>query len=413
MMNARTTGASVTSEQNTVPSRLPLLVSAYAVSTFGSHLDMVALGLFALHLTGSPLQTGLFMALRVASGFVAGPVAGRLATHLPRKPLMICADGLAAVSLVTLAASPSMALLHGLAVILGACQALWGVALRSSVPEIVGQDRRARANSLLVTGRSGAMLLGFAASGVLVTWLGYRTVLLIDASTYLACAAMLAGVPFPRRGAESAPRGADGRESRRAGTVLTALTPILGAMIGLRVADAFGSASHNVALPLYANLILPGAPAVFAATFTTAWAVGSLLTGRCLAGRRNVGGEREFGIATALMSVFFVVAFTGLPIWLLIPAVFAAGAADTYAEVSYTTRLQAVDDAQRAGVFGWATSAQNAGFGLGMLGCAALLEVFEPLPVVAAAHAVALVAALGYLVFAVRKGRVRAVEAVR
>src|SRR5688572_17762254 len=104
---------------------------------------MVALGLFALHLTGSPLQTGLFMAVRLGSGFVAGPVAGRLATRLPRKPLMICADLLAAVSLLTLAARPSMELLYGLAVVLGAVQAQWGVALRSSVPELVGQDRRA------------------------------------------------------------------------------------------------------------------------------------------------------------------------------------------------------------------------------------------------------------------------------
>lgn len=398
----------MTSKYGLAPPRLPLLVSAYAVSSFGSYLDMVALSLFALHLTGSPLQTGLFMALRVGSGFVAGPVAGRLATRLPRKPLMICADVLAAASVLALAASPSMELLYGLAVVLGAVQALWGVALRSSVPEIVGQDGRARANSLLVTGRSSAMLLGFAASGVLVTWLGYQAVLIIDALTYLICAAMLAAVPFPRRGGQTA----EGGEPRPAGTVLAALTPVLGAMIALRVADAFGSASHNVALPLYANLVSPDAPAAFAATFTTAWALGSLVTGRWLAGGRNVG-ERGFGVATALMSVFFVLAFTGLPLWLLIPVLFAAGAADTYAEVSYVTRLQAVDGARRARAFGWATSAQNAGFGLGMVCCATLLEVFPPLPVVVASHAVALAVALGYLVLAVRTGRIRKVEAVR
>ncbi|GAA2399926.1 hypothetical protein Cme02nite_65250 [Catellatospora methionotrophica] len=392
-----------------MPSRLRLLVSAYAISSFGSYLDMVALGLFALHLTGSPLQTGLFMALRLGSGLVCGPVAGWLATRLPRKPLMVCADVLAAVSLLVLAATPSMGLLYGLAVILGAVQALWGVALRSSVPEIVGHDRRARANSLLVTGRSAAMLLGFAASGVLVTWLGYRAVLLTDAATYLLSAALLVAVPFPRRAAATARQ----RGTRRPGAVLAELTPALIAMIGLRAADAFGSASHNIALPLYATKAFPAAPAAFAATFTTAWALGSLVTGRWLTRRGDVGGTRGFGAATALMSVFFVAAFTGLPIWLLVPVVFAAGAADTYAEVVYTTRLQAVDDAQRAGVFGWAAAVQNAGFGLGMVGCAALLEVFEPLPVVLVAHAVVVVVALAYLASVVRKGRLRTVEAAR
>ncbi|WP_141714197.1 MFS transporter [Micromonospora inyonensis] len=61
------------------------MATAHAVSTFGSFLNLVALGLFVLHLTGSTVQTGAFMAVRLAAGFLTGPVAGRLAGRHRRR----------------------------------------------------------------------------------------------------------------------------------------------------------------------------------------------------------------------------------------------------------------------------------------------------------------------------------------
>src|SRR5690349_20104595 len=101
-----------------------LLVAAYAGSSFGTYLDMVSLGLYALHVTGSPLQTGLFMALRLGSGVVAAPLAGLLAARLPRKTLMITADLTAAAAVAAVAWSGSAQLLYALAAVLGATQAV-------------------------------------------------------------------------------------------------------------------------------------------------------------------------------------------------------------------------------------------------------------------------------------------------
>ncbi|MFI6824584.1 MFS transporter [Micromonospora sp. NPDC050187] len=403
---------------------LRLVATAHAVSTFGSFLNLVALGLFVLHLTGSTVQTGVFMAVRLAAGFLAGPVAGRLAARLRRPYLMIGADLVAAGMLTLLVVVPAGArttVLYGLAVALGVGQTLWGVAMRAHLPTMVGPDRLTRANGLVVTLRSVGMLLGFASAGVLVGWLGYHVAFLVDAATYLLSALLL--VPVARRttaadrsaattgdtaGATAVPGGQPataGRASGRFG-LLRAVAPVVPAMIAVRAADALGSASHNVGLPVYATLVRPDSPATFAATFTTAWAAGSLLAGRWAARRAKRSGhgptELPFGVATCLMSVCFVLAFTGLPVWLLIPVTLAAGAADGYAEISYTTRLQAVDADLRPRLFGFASAAQNAGFGLGMIVCAALLDRFPPLPVVGTAHGLALAVALVFLVAHVR-----------
>ncbi|MEH1015032.1 MFS transporter [Micromonospora sp. CPCC 206060] len=382
-----------------------VIATAYAVSTYGTFLNLLALGLFALHITGSALSTGLFMAVRLAAGFLMGPLAGLLAGRYSRRYLMIGADLLSAGTLGLLVAAPAgarPALLWPVAVVLGAGQTLWGVALRSGLPDLVTADQLARANSRLVTARSVAMLLGFASAGLLVARVGYSAAFLLDAATYLLSALLL--VTLRSRWGRAAATGGHGAGPGRAGdrrALLRSVGPVVVGMIGVRAADALGSASHNVGLPVYANLVRPDDPAAFAATFTTAWAVGSLVAGRWVAWRTGRGAritsERAFGIATCAMSVFFVLAFTGLPLWLLVPVAVAAGAADGYAEISYTTRLQAAPANRRAQLFGFASAAQNAGFGLGMVGCAALLDRYAPLPVIAAAHGFALAIALAFL----------------
>ncbi|MEH1098929.1 MFS transporter [Micromonospora sp. CPCC 205561] len=377
------------------------------MSTYGSFLNMVALGLFTLEITGSAAYTGIFMAVRLCAGFVMGPVAGTLVGRYARLRLMIGGDLLAAGALVLLVATPSAAqptVLHVLAVVLGGSQALWGVALRSGLPELVGPGNLARANANLVAARSVAMLLGFGSAGILVTLFGYHTAFLLDATSFALSALLLSAV---RRWRAVATRPA-GRppEGPRRGSglrrLLPAVAPVVLAMVAVRSVDAFGSASHNVGLPVYANLAWPEAPAAFAALFTTPWAIGSLAAGRWYA-RRAAGAARPgsptaFGIATCAMSLLFVLAFTGPPIWLMVPLALAAGMADGYAEISYTTRLQTVEASRLPQLVGLATAAQNAGFGIGMILSAFALERLAPLPVVALAHGAALVPAGVFLV---------------
>src|SRR4051794_4075478 len=69
-----------------------VLVAGNMVNAFGSYLNMVALNLFVYQATGSALQVGVFMALRLAAGFAAGLAGGTIAARLPRRAVMVGCD---------------------------------------------------------------------------------------------------------------------------------------------------------------------------------------------------------------------------------------------------------------------------------------------------------------------------------
>jgi MFS family permease len=279
-----------------------------------------------------------------------------------------------------------------------------GVLLRSSVPDLVGPEHRLRANGLLVTGRAVAMALGFATGGVLVSWLGYRSAFAVNAATFVVSAVTLAALtlPFPRRGAAVPPADRPGFRARQR-IVLAALlaAPAVLAIAVIRAVDAFGSASHQVGIPIYATVLQPDNPASFVGNFWAAWAVG-LFAAHQLVTRLYRGGRRHdewsFVGGTAVMSAAFIVAFAGIAQpWVLLVAL-VAGLADGFTEITYTTRVQAEPDPARGYFFGMTAMAENAGVGLGMLVAAGLLEVWRPFGVAAVMHGFVVALAVGYLV---------------
>lgn len=391
-----------------------LLVLGNGISAYGSYLNLVALNVFVFDVTGSALAAGLFMAVRLGTSVGAGYVAGRLVSAYDRKRLIVGADLCQAAALLALLLTPEagrVALLYGLAVVTGSCSTLSQVALRSSIPVIVGAEHRTRANSWLVTGRSLAMIAGFSSAGVLVAQLGYTAAFALDAATFLASATILLALPITTRSPAgaggpdgTAEGGADAaaEEARWSVRLLLATAPVLMAMVALRAVDGLGSSSHNVALPVHSSLLDPDHPATFVSQFWATWAVGVIIAQQALTRYTSRGGrtlgERAFAVGACVMSAAFIVVFSGLPTVPTLAVALVAGAADGVTEVIYVSRLQAVPDAQRGRLFGLSASAENAGFGLGMLVSGSLLESFSPLTVVASLHGLAIVLSLALLV---------------
>jgi MFS family permease len=385
-------------ERAAVPPSFGLLVAGYSCSAYGNYLNLIALSLYTYAVTGSPLGIGVVMALRLAAGFCAGLVAGALVNRFDRRRLMICTDVGQALAMVALAmGTPEVVPLGCVAVVLGAGNTLFTVALRSSVPEMVGADARVRANGWLVSGRSAGTVLGFASAGVIVSAGGFTTAFLVNAASFLVSAAALARLRLRTRAAGAEP-GTAAKPARR--WPLAGLAPLLAALVVVRGVDALSSASHNMALPVHAGLLAPADPAVLMSQFWASWAVGSLLAHQLV--RRLPGllprGDRAFALGTCLMSVCFVLAFTGPPWPVLVLVAGLAGLADGTTEILYTSRLQAAPDDERGRLFGLSATAETAGFAIGMLASSALLEVLAPLAVVAAFHSVALLLAAGLLV---------------
>ncbi|GAA4335828.1 MFS transporter [Streptomyces venetus] len=392
-----------------------LLVLGNGISAYGSYLNMVALNVFVYDATGSALAAGLFMAVRLATNVVSGWVSGRLVSLYDRKRLMVGADLCQAVALLTLLLAPDgmrVGLLYALAVVTGGCSTLSQVALRSSIPEIVGAEHRVRANALLVTGRSLAMIAGFASSGLVVAQLGYSAAFALDAATFLVSATVLFLLPVRTRAGADATGGGSAKASgtgRLTARVLLGTAPLLMAMIVIRAVDGLGSSSHNVALPLYSSSLDPDHPATFISQFWATWAIGNIVAqqviGRATKKSGRTPGERAFALGACVMSAGFIAVFSGLPTVPAVIAALVAGAADGFTEIVYVSRLQTAPDEQRGRLFGLSASAENTGFGLGMLVSGALLETYSPLQVVAAFHGLAIALCAALLLLLVSRGR--------
>lgn len=392
-----------------------LLALGNGISAYGSYLDMVALNIFIYHITGNALITGVFMALRLAATVAAGVVSGRYVSRRDRKRLMAGADATAATALIVLvslvsAGGPArVPVLFALAIVLGACSTLSQVALRSSIPEIVGSDQRVRANALLATGRSLAMVAGFVSAGVVVATLGFTAAFSLDATTYVVSAVILLLLPIRTRSQQASGEiSADDGAGVRGWLAPLQAAPLLAVMMMVRMGDGLGSSSHNVALPIYSTALDPSHPAAFISEFWAIWAVGNIIAQQ--AWRRyarktsRAPGERVFVAASCVMSGAFIAVFGGLPTLLTVIVALIAGIADGTTEIAYISRLQEVPDTQRGHLFGLSASAENTSFGLGMVVSAAFLERYTPFHVVAAFHGLAILLGIGFLLLLLTNG---------
>ncbi|MFF3430703.1 MFS transporter [Streptomyces sp. NPDC002602] len=394
-------------------------MAGYAISSYGTFLNLVALNLYVYAVTDRALAVGAFMTVRFAAGFLTGLVAGPLLARWSAKGAMLWANLLQAAAMLLLVVVPDAyhtASLFTVSAVVGAAGTLFMVAFRSSIPHMVGEGRTTWANSLMVSWRSMAMVAGFASSGVVVSLMGYTAAFLADMGTFLVCALTVALLPMTRDAADDTaddpegkgdPEGAEGTKGAkgkvRSSAALAALgaAPALLLMVALRGVDALGSSSHNAALPVYSTRLDADSPAVFVSVFWCVWAIGNVLAQQVL--RRyakrteRAVGSLGFGLGTIVMSATFILAFAGFPWVATIVIALLAGAADGLTEVSYTSHLQTLPSGLRTHAFGLSATVENLGFGVGMIVVATALDAFTPLSVVAVAHGAAIVVALVFV----------------
>jgi MFS family permease len=384
------------------------LIAGKTISDIGSFLDMVALNVYALAVTGSAFEMGMFMAVRLLAGFLAGFYSGVLADRMNRKTLMIFSDVIRSVALLAMIMSPhdtKVWMLFLVSFVQGWFGSMFGVALQSSIPVIVGAENRVNANSMMTSYSSIAMIIGLVTSGTLLGLISYNTIFIIDALTYLLSAANLFSLTIQTNEVRA---GGGKKESMFSeiksifGYVRT--MPILLSVMMIRLVDALGSSSHNVGMPVFSAQLDPAKPSFYMGITWGAWALGSLIGARSitryLKARNNEAlNEKVFGIATFFMSVFFIALFWSTSLYTILSSAVIAGFWDGICAICFTSRVQQVPDEKRGRVFGVASTLSTVGFGVGMVICSPLFEYLKPAVIVSILHGLPM---LMSLVFTIR-----------
>ncbi|MDF2708431.1 MAG: transporter, partial [Nonomuraea muscovyensis] len=179
------------------------LYVAGAVSQLGSQIGYVAMPLLAVTvLAAGPGEVALLSALGTLTVLVLGLPAGVWVDRLRRRPLMIAADVLRALVLLSVPVAwgwgwLGMGQLYAVAVLVGSGTLVFDLAAVSLLPGLVGRERLTSANSLLVSTWAGMDVAGRSVAGVLVQVAGAPLALLLDALSYLWSATWLRRVPDP------------------------------------------------------------------------------------------------------------------------------------------------------------------------------------------------------------------------
>ncbi|HVM83627.1 MAG TPA: MFS transporter, partial [Candidatus Binatia bacterium] len=176
------------------------VLAAFAVSSLGTKVAREAVPLTAvLVLQAGPGALSLLGVAATLPALALGLLAGVWVDRQRRRPLMIAADlirGLALLS-VPLAAWLGLLTIAQLFIVVMAVAALsllFNVADAAFLPELVERGRLAKANAARETIDATSEVIGPPVCGVLVQTITAPMALLIDALSYLASALLLTGV---------------------------------------------------------------------------------------------------------------------------------------------------------------------------------------------------------------------------
>jgi MFS family permease len=358
------------------------------LSETGDWLLHISLPLFVLGLTGSPLITALTFMLGLLPSVACAPIAGVLADRLDRRLMMVWVSLAQALVLLPLLAVDGPDRLWIVLAVTGAQAALAAVfepAKNALVPQLAGAGQLAGANGLIGFASNMGRLLGGPVGGVVLEVWGIRGVVLADAVSFLAVAALMAsrrGMPSRAR-AEHPPFGKWWRRWTEGLRVVLAPGPlrpvaVIAALLGL-------AQGMFVALFVFYVTDVLGAGAAETGLLRGVQAIGGL-AGGLIAGwlARRTGDKVLAGGSLLVFALIGVLGWNGpyltTALWVYIGLFAAIGAPAVTGISALLALLQRSADEQELGrALGGFQAISDGAQGIGMLVSGALVGVLPML----------------------------------
>jgi predicted MFS family arabinose efflux permease len=302
------------------------LAAGLLLSRTGDQLTTIALLWLVLDLTGSGAAVGLVLLCAGLPPVVTGPLLGRVLDRWSPRRVMVADNVLrallvGAIPVLHWLGRLDLPLIYGLSLASGALIPATDVGARVVLPRLVDEHDLERANALLSVGDQVSALVGPAVGGLLVGVVGAPPVLLLDAVSFLAMAALVRPLPDPP--ADPAPplpvRASAGRAALG--------DPAVRVVLAVTLVYFLAYGPLEPALPLYSRDVLDAGPGGYGLLWS-AFGAGALLglatvpvVGRLRPGRALAGNALAWGAAllpllvvTAIVPAMLALAVGGL-IW--------------------------------------------------------------------------------------------------
>ena len=393
-----------------------LILMAKFSSDFGAFMNMVALSSYIYFLSESPFEVGAFLACRVFGGMIASLIANSLFRAFPGSKALACLDLVRAMCLmfiILLSSELHLLIIPFLGFVLGLCNSLFSIGLNSQLAHFVGKDHLGETNAWITTLSSIGMVIGALCSGIIISFLGYHAVFILNLFTYLFAALCIFLVMNKKDKKSITTETTSFKQDIFQLKSALKGSPVIFAMLVVTLADTLGSASHNVGFPIISKVFSVDESAQVMGYIIAVWAAGKLsgafitkqlkLVQQSSTIKPNKARmEQGFFFAVLLMSFGFIFAFNQSNIVFGLIAFFIAGMGDGVSEVCFITRAQLTEDKIRLPLFSSISFMQNTGFGLGMLVSAMAFEYLNPGIVVGLFHGLPICVVLYTYIFSKR-----------
>lgn len=329
-----------------------LFFGGQLISLVGTFLTSTAMSWLVLRLTGSAWELGVVGFASQIPMFCLAPFAGVWVDRVHRRPLLIATQTLAMVQSLALAV---LALKHiitvneviGLALFQGLINAVDIPGRQAFLVEMV-TDREDLANAIALNSTMvhGARLIGPAAAGLLIAWVGEGLCFLIDGISYTAVILAFVMMTVPRLAPRQ--RRSVFAEFAEGFRYVFGFGPIRVLLLLMAVISLTGMPALQVLMPIFgAHFGGPKHGAQVFGLLGTASGVGALVGALMLAARKTVVGlGRMIAIASTTFSVALL-AFgfsRSLPLSMVIASVAGWGMITNFASANTILQTLADDD---------------------------------------------------------------------
>lgn len=328
------------------------LWAGQTISVVGSQVTVLALPTIAiLQLHAAPFEVGLLSALQRLAFPVLALFAGVVADRLRKRPLLIAANTLRGLAIVSVPAAAivgalSLLQLYAVAIVLGVGTVMFDVAYLAYVPRLVGRGDLLEANTKLEVSYSVSSLAGPSLAGALIQLFGAAQAMGADAFSYLVSVASILWIrkPEPPGREADAPRVSLGAEIKE-GIALVAGDPILRGLALMLTVSAIGYHLQDPALYLFAYRDVHLTPGQLGLVFGAGGAgalIGVFAVGTVV---RWLGVGGALAMTLIVISVVFgawPIALLGHAFAVLAGLVFVGGLVDSIFNISQVSLRMAV-----------------------------------------------------------------------
>jgi MFS family permease len=312
------------------------LYAGLTTSMFGDSVMLLVLSMWVKTVTGSNALAGLtffFMVIPVLFAPLLGPWIDRV----ERQPLLVwghLASGVGVLPLVLVRGEGQVWIIWAVAMLYGLSFVVLPAALNGLLKELMPEEMLVDANSSLQTTKESFRLFGPLIGALLFTWLGGWAVAVLDASSFVLAAVVIATISV----VEQAPEREESHfwHQMTAGMRHLAAEPVLKhVLIGFGLCIlVFGFAESAV----YALLDAFDKPAAWVSAIVTAQGVGAIgggLSSSTVVRRIGEVAGCVVGLAVAAVSILVIGQF-----WLVLAMATMMGAAMPLITVAFMTLVQ-------------------------------------------------------------------------